>query len=177
MLKTTWIHLWMTDLLGGRCTEAWLSRRFKKSIPSLEDIVQVYQEVLKVPRFGSRSSVRLILPNPVPLLLETLEGVQYEHKDHRKLIDEIYTKPFQTVNNLVKYGEMIESTLDLKNHNYAIKPGYDERLQALADKLVEIWDGLAAEHSSCNRQGSRSRQEAAPRELPELWILLQVDEK
>lgn len=36
---------------------------------------------------------------------------------------------------------MVESTLDLEeleNHNYAIKPDYDERLQALADKLVEV---------------------------------------
>jgi hypothetical protein len=49
---------------------------------------------------------------------------------------------YKTVNdNLVKYGEMVESTLDLEeleNHNYAIKPDYDERLQALADKLVEV---------------------------------------
>jgi hypothetical protein len=36
---------------------------------------------------------------------------------------------------------MVESTLDLEeleNHNYAIKPDYDERLQALADKLVKV---------------------------------------
>jgi DNA mismatch repair protein MSH2 len=36
---------------------------------------------------------------------------------------------------------MVESTLDLaelENHNYAIKPDYDERLQALADKLSEV---------------------------------------
>lgn len=36
---------------------------------------------------------------------------------------------------------MVESTLDLEeleNHNYAIKPDYDERLQTLADKLVEV---------------------------------------
>ena len=36
---------------------------------------------------------------------------------------------------------MVESTLDLaelENHNYAIKPDYDERLQTLADKLGEV---------------------------------------
>ncbi|KAG1844486.1 DNA mismatch repair protein [Suillus subluteus] len=115
-----------------------LSKRFKKSIASLEDVVRAYQVVLKLPG-----------------LLETLEGVQYEHEEHKELIDEVYIKPFQTVNdNLVKYGEMVESTLDLEeleNHNYAIKPDYDERLQALADKLVEIRDGLDAEHRATGK--------------------------
>lgn len=48
-----------------------------------------------------------------------------------------------------KYAEMVEQTLDLselENHNFVIKPDYDERLQALADKLAEIRDGLDAEH-------------------------------
>ncbi|KAG1859584.1 DNA mismatch repair protein [Suillus subalutaceus] len=115
-----------------------LSKRFKKSIASLEDVVRAYQVVLKLPG-----------------LLEALEGVQYEHEEHKELIDEVYIKPFQTVNdNLVKYGEMVESTLDLEeleNHNYAIKPDYDERLQALADKLVEIRDGLDAEHRATGK--------------------------
>ncbi|KAG2066034.1 DNA mismatch repair protein [Suillus decipiens] len=115
-----------------------LSKRFKKSIASLEDVVRAYQVVLKLPG-----------------LLEALEGVQYEHEEHKELIDEIYIKPFQVVNdNLVKYGEMVESTLDLEeleNHNYAIKPDYDERLQTLADKLVEIRDGLDAEHRATGK--------------------------
>ena len=36
---------------------------------------------------------------------------------------------------------MVEQTLDLdelENHNYVIKPGYDPRLQELADKLNEV---------------------------------------
>ncbi|KAG1847633.1 hypothetical protein F4604DRAFT_1688033, partial [Suillus subluteus] len=48
-----------------------LSKRFKKSIASLEDVVRAYQVVLKLPG-----------------LLETLEGVQYEHEEHKELIDE-----------------------------------------------------------------------------------------
>jgi len=37
---------------------------------------------------------------------------------------------------------MVESTLDLEaldQHNYIIKPDYDERLQELAEKLAEVW--------------------------------------
>lgn len=36
---------------------------------------------------------------------------------------------------------MVEQTLDLSqldSHRYVIKPDYDERLQALADKLIEV---------------------------------------
>lgn len=36
---------------------------------------------------------------------------------------------------------MVEATLDLNEldrHNYVIKPDYDDRLQALADKLAEV---------------------------------------
>jgi DNA mismatch repair ATPase MutS len=43
--------------------------------------------------------------------------------------------------SLSKYAEMVEQTLDLSeldNHNYVIKPDYDERLQELATKLAEV---------------------------------------
>ena len=44
---------------------------------------------------------------------------------------------------------MVEQTLDLEQlqyHMYILKPEYDERLQALADVLTEIRDGLDEEH-------------------------------
>ena len=44
---------------------------------------------------------------------------------------------------------MVEHTLDLdelKNHNFVIRPDYDARLQALAEKLKEIRDGLDEQH-------------------------------
>lgn len=45
---------------------------------------------------------------------------------------------------------MVETTLDLEeldNHNYVIKPDYDERLQQLAEKLRKVRDGLDVEHA------------------------------
>lgn len=51
--------------------------------------------------------------------------------------------------SLSKYAEMVEQTLDLdqlEHHNFVIKPDYDSRLQALADRLSETRDGLDAEH-------------------------------
>jgi DNA mismatch repair protein MSH2 len=50
---------------------------------------------------------------------------------------------------LSKYSEMVETTLDLEEldrHNYVIKPDYDARLQAIANTLMEVRDGLDSEH-------------------------------
>lgn len=49
---------------------------------------------------------------------------------------------------------MVEQTLDLdelSSHNFVIKPDYDERLRELADKLMEIRDGLDTEHRRVGR--------------------------
>lgn len=49
---------------------------------------------------------------------------------------------------------MVQQTLDLdelENHNFVIKPDYDSRLQALADKLKDIRDGLDEEHQEVGR--------------------------
>lgn len=48
---------------------------------------------------------------------------------------------FQECNeNLEKYSEMVESTLDLEvqGHSYFIKPEFDPRLQETAAKLSEV---------------------------------------
>ncbi|EIW77166.1 DNA mismatch repair protein [Coniophora puteana RWD-64-598 SS2] len=110
-----------------------ISKRFKKSNASLEDVVRVYQVTLKMAG-----------------LLETLETLDIEDDEYKALIKELYLGPLQQFNeNLSKYGEMVEQTLDLSeldNHNYAIRPDYDPRLQELAEKLMEIRDGLDEQH-------------------------------
>lgn len=58
-----------------------------------------------------------------------------------------FFKEYET--SLSKYAEMVEQTLDLdelENHNFVIKPDFDERLQKLAEKLREIRDGLDSQH-------------------------------
>ncbi|KAH7924717.1 DNA mismatch repair protein [Leucogyrophana mollusca] len=115
-----------------------LSKRFKKSVASLEDVVRVYQVVLKIPG-----------------LLETLEGLEIENEEYKSLLEDQYIRQFREFNdNLAKYAEMVEQTLDLDEldrHNYAIKPDYDPRLQALANKLIEIRDALDEEHRSAGK--------------------------
>ncbi|KAI0827097.1 DNA mismatch repair protein [Trametes gibbosa] len=110
-----------------------ICKRFQKSVASLEDVVRVYQAVLKLEG-----------------IISAVEGIETSSQEQKALLEETYLSKFREYNEaLSKYAEMVEQTLDLnelENHNFVIKPDYDERLQALADKLAEIRDGLDAEH-------------------------------
>ncbi|KAG8985310.1 MutS-like protein [Tulasnella sp. 427] len=112
-----------------------ICKRFQKSIASLEDMVRVYQAVIKL---GG--------------LKTAIEEIEYhlDKEDHKDLIKTQYLDKLEVaITNLEKYTEMVESTLDLEqldHHMYVIKPEYDERLQALADTLTEVRDGLDEEH-------------------------------
>ncbi|KAH9477925.1 DNA mismatch repair protein msh-2 [Psilocybe cubensis] len=110
-----------------------ICKRFLKSIATLEDVVRVYQVVLKIPG-----------------MIESLGGIQSDDEQDSVLLEEVYLNGIKECeSSLEKYGEMVEQTLDLKeldNHNYLIKPDYDPRLQELAEKLAEIRDGLDEEH-------------------------------
>lgn len=111
-----------------------LSKRFQKSLASLEDVVRVYQVVLKLPG-----------------MIETLNDVQTK-EEHASLIDEAYlTALREHESNLSKYSEMVEQTLDLDqldHHSYVIKPDFDPRLKEFAEELGKIRDGLDEEHQS-----------------------------
>ncbi|KAJ7484541.1 muts domain V-domain-containing protein [Mycena latifolia] len=112
-----------------------LSKRFQKGVASLEDVIRVYQVVLLLPG-----------------LIQVLENVQTENEEYSALIEDLYLvslRGFQE--NLEKYSDMVEQTIDLEEldrHNYVIKPEYDERLSALTAKLDEARDGLDKEHKS-----------------------------
>jgi hypothetical protein len=60
----------------------------------------------------------------------------------KELIDEMYLIQLREHDtSLSKYGEMVETTIDLNeldNHNYVIKPDYDQKLLELADKLMKV---------------------------------------
>ncbi|KAG7086447.1 hypothetical protein E1B28_002400 [Marasmius oreades] len=112
-----------------------LSKRFQKGHASLEDVVRVYQVVLKLPG-----------------IVEALESLQTEQSEYADLINEVYLESLkQHEESLSKYSEMVEQTLDLDEvdrHNYVIKPDFDPRLQQLSKKISEARDGLDAEHQA-----------------------------
>ncbi|THH18172.1 hypothetical protein EW146_g2753 [Bondarzewia mesenterica] len=75
-------------------------------------------------------------------LIEALKHVETKTDHGKELVDETYLTHFEVripravLRVAGKYTEMVEQTLDLaelKQHNYVIKPDYDERLQKLAD--------------------------------------------
>ncbi|EPS97986.1 hypothetical protein FOMPIDRAFT_1127467 [Fomitopsis schrenkii] len=115
-----------------------ICKRFQKSVASLEDVVRIYQAVLKLEGF-----------------ITTLENVDTAHEEYKALLEETYLTKFRECNtSLSKYAEMVEQTLDLdelENHNFVIKPDFDARLQTLADKLKDSRDGLDAEHKRVGR--------------------------
>lgn len=110
-----------------------ISKRFQKSVASLEDVVRVYQAVLKLSG-----------------LIEALKHVDVKTERARELIKETYLNHLEEyVASLDKYAEMVEQTLDLselERHNYVIKPDYDPRLRKLADQISAARDGLDEEH-------------------------------
>ncbi|KZT28144.1 DNA mismatch repair protein [Neolentinus lepideus HHB14362 ss-1] len=110
-----------------------ISKRFQKSVASLEDVVRAYQVALKLSG-----------------LIATLEALKPEQDQLEELINEIYlTKLREYDENLSRYSEMVEQTLDLDeldNHHFVIKADYDARLRQLADRLAEIRDGLDEQH-------------------------------
>lgn len=109
-----------------------ISKRLRKGVASLEEIVRVYQTALKLPD-----------------LIKALEEVS--ESSCKQLMEEIYINEFQKHHlNLEKYVEMVEATLDLSEkslHTYVIKPEYDEGLQELAKKIRAIRDTLDEEHA------------------------------
>lgn len=97
-----------------------LSKRFQRKKATLEDVVRAYQVIIRLPGF-----------------LGTLEGVMDEaYKDP---LDQAYTNKLRELSDsLGKLQEMVETTVDLDaldNHEYIIKPEFDDSLRIIRKKL------------------------------------------
>ncbi|KAI1182121.1 DNA mismatch repair protein msh-2 [Nemania serpens] len=100
-----------------------LSKRFQRNKANLEDVVRAYQVVIRLPGF-----------------LGTLEGVMDEvYKDP---LDEAYTNKLRGLSDsLGKLAEMVETTVDLDaldNHEFIIKPEFDDSLRIVRKKLDKL---------------------------------------
>ncbi|KAF9493768.1 DNA mismatch repair protein [Pleurotus eryngii] len=113
-----------------------LSKRFQRGLATLEDVVRVYQVILKLP--------------DMVVALENVDATKGQ-----ELIEEVFLKSLREhVESLAKYGEMVEETIDLDqldNHNIVIKPEYDNELKIISEKLAEVRDGLDQEHRKVGR--------------------------
>lgn len=70
-----------------------ISKRFQKGAASLEDVVRVYQVVLKVSGYSPGYPKKYQLyPSQLPGLLEALEGVETDSDKFKALVEETYLK-------------------------------------------------------------------------------------
>ncbi|KAL7619588.1 MSH2 protein [Parahypoxylon ruwenzoriense] len=107
-----------------------LAKRFQRGKASLEDVVRAYQVVIRLPGF-----------------LGTLEGVMDEK--HKDPLDEAYTNKLRELSDsLGKLADMVETTVDLEaldNHEFIIKPEFDDSLRIVRRKLDKLRSNMNKE--------------------------------
>ncbi|PWN51340.1 putative DNA mismatch repair protein MSH2 [Violaceomyces palustris] len=110
-----------------------ISKRFQKGVATLEDVVRVYQAILRLPG-----------------LIKALEEAEAPSEEHRELLESVYLKPMrESDTNLAKLVELVEATVDLDElagHNFVIKPDFDDSLKVIKERLDETRDQLDDQH-------------------------------
>ncbi|CAG8630942.1 10407_t:CDS:10, partial [Paraglomus occultum] len=110
-----------------------LAKRFQKGIASLQDVVRVYQVVIRLPG-----------------LINVLDSYEPIYESRKELVEEAYiSKLKKHAESLEKLQEMVETTIDLEaieNHEFMIKADFDETLLAIRTKLDEIMREMSQEH-------------------------------
>lgn len=108
-----------------------LAKKFQRKVANLEDVVRVYQVTTRLPG-----------------LLGSFEGVMDEaYKDPLDL--QYTTKLNECSDALGKLQEMVETTVDLEaldNHEFIIKPDFDDSLRVIRKKLDGLRYGMEKEH-------------------------------
>lgn len=110
-----------------------LAKRFQRNMANLEDVVRVYQAVIRLPGF-----------------VNSLEGV-IDEKYQVPLESEYTSKLRNLSNNFGKLAEMVETTVDLEaldRHEFVIKPEFDDSLRVIKKKLDKIRHDMDVEHSN-----------------------------
>ncbi|XP_013387202.1 DNA mismatch repair protein Msh2 [Lingula anatina] len=106
-----------------------LAKKFQKKRANLQDCYRVYQALEKM-----------------PYLLEALEKHQGKHTP---LLMELFTNPMkELLMDFSKFQEMVETTIDLdqvENHEFLIKPDFDEGLAELREKLDNVEKQIKAQ--------------------------------
>ena len=108
-----------------------LAKRFQRGMANLEDVVRVYQVVIRLPGF-----------------INALEGVMDEQ--YQGPLEAEYTSKLRNLSNSMgKLAEMVETTVDLEaldNHEFIIKPEFDDSLRIIKKKLDKLRHDMDVEH-------------------------------
>ncbi|KAE8146450.1 DNA mismatch repair protein [Aspergillus avenaceus] len=113
-----------------------LAKRFQRKQANLEDVVRVYQVAIRLPGF-----------------VNSLENVMDEQ--YQTPLETEYTSHLRShSDSLAKLEEMVETTVDLdalENHEFIIKPEFDESLRIIRKKLDKLRHDMALEHRRVSR--------------------------
>ncbi|KAL4873372.1 hypothetical protein BDV12DRAFT_159871 [Aspergillus spectabilis] len=108
-----------------------LAKRFQRKQANLEDVVRVYQVAIRLPGF-----------------VNSLENVMDE--EYQTPLESEYTAKLRShSNSLAKLEEMVETTVDLdalENHEFIIKPEFDDSLRIIRKKLDKLRNDMYLEH-------------------------------
>lgn len=116
-----------------------ISKRFQKGIATLEDVVRVYQAVLRLAG-----------------LIQTLSDMEIPGDEHQDLLNRTYLDPLKAHDaSLVNFTELVEATLDLNelaHHNFVIKPDFDDNLKQIKEALDDTRDKLDEQHRLAGKE-------------------------
>ncbi|KAK0564305.1 MSH2 protein [Tilletia horrida] len=115
-----------------------ISKRLQRGIATLEDVVRVYQAIMRLPR-----------------LIELLTDAETPSQKHTDLLLRRFTSLLQShKNTLQKFSDLVEATLDLDelaNHHYVVKADFREDLRQIRDELDEVRDSLDNVHRQAGK--------------------------
>ncbi|KAL4810371.1 muts domain V-domain-containing protein [Aspergillus unguis] len=113
-----------------------LAKRFQRKQANLEDVVRVYQVAIRLPGF-----------------VNSLENIMDE--EYQTPLETEYTSKLRNhSNSLAKLEEMVETTVDLdalENHEFIIKPEFDDSLRIIRKKLDKLRHDMYVEHKAVAR--------------------------
>ncbi|KAL4772115.1 muts domain V-domain-containing protein [Aspergillus nidulans var. acristatus] len=113
-----------------------LAKRFQRKQANLEDVVRVYQVAIRLPGF-----------------VNSLENVMDE--EYQTPLETEYTAKLRNHSaSLAKLEEMVETTVDLdalENHEFIIKPEFDDSLRVIRKKLDQLRHDMYLEHKAVAR--------------------------
>ena len=83
-----------------------IGKRFQRKVAGLEDVVRVYQAVVKVSlsdliSVGRYSNANLI---QLPDIIKTLEPLESENEDYQALLESTYLKPLRVNPSVYSHG-------------------------------------------------------------------------
>jgi DNA mismatch repair protein MSH2 len=108
-----------------------LAKKFQRKVANLEDVVRAYQVVIRLPGF-----------------LSSLESVMDEQ--YKDPLDAEYTDKLRQYSTaFAGLQDMVETTVDLEaldNHEFKIKPEFDEALKTISKRLDKLKRDMESEH-------------------------------